>query len=433
MNLLMQFILEHRWAMVPEALEQMIVIAGRGDYNPVEVAKAVHGSEQWQKYISDEGKFAIDAIETVDAPRLDGAYRARNRDGVALLPVIGPIFPRSNLMTASGATSVTSLAKDFKLALTNDNIEAIVLEFDTPGGEVTGISEFGQLIRESRGEKPIIAYATGLCASAGYWLASQCDEIVVSSTAELGSIGVIATFTDSSARDEKAGIKQIKIVSSISPLKAPDLRTQEGLGKIQRIVDTLGGVFVAEVATGRGVDKETVLTKYGKGDLFVGVDAIENGLADRQGTLEMVIDEQLAKLTTSTEGSIFMNLQELKSNHEAVYNEVIALGKEEGRKEGVASERKRIQEIESIKAPGAAEIIAKHKFDEGMDKGAMSILILDKQSEAADRRKKAITEDGNEVNKGASQIDQETPEGEHEATEDQIVEAMVEGGNNARS
>lgn len=242
----------------------------------------------------------IDALMARTGRQLQNTRRVTMREGVAIVPVVGPIIRYANLFSEiSGATSTQVLATDIRAALDDPLVKAIVLDVNSPGGMASGINELGDLIFEGRKEKPIIAYAGGQMASAAYWLGSGADEIVADRTAVLGSIGAIMTITDSRGRDERMGVRTIEIVSSQSPDKRLDINEDASRAKLQRIVDDLAGVFVSAVARNRGVDEDHVLDQYGRGGLMVGQSAVDAGLADRIGSLESVITE----LTTPTKSS----------------------------------------------------------------------------------------------------------------------------------
>jgi signal peptide peptidase SppA len=269
------WVLSHRWAILPEMLETIIAVANR------------------EASITE----LRDAVAAKDAEPLPGARRAEIRDGVAIMPVIGPVFPRANMFTwLSGATSIQTLAKDFTVALNDRAVGGIVLYIDSPGGEVTGVNEFASMVRAARSVKPITAYVVGYAASAAYWIASAAGRIVADATAELGSIGVVAGYQDTRGKDEKAGVKNIEIVSSVSPNKRPDLQSDEGRKQIQTIVDDLADVFVRSVAENRGVSVGKVLSDFGQGGMFVGQNAVKAGLADALGSFEGVLAEMKQKI-----------------------------------------------------------------------------------------------------------------------------------------
>ncbi|HEX2881596.1 MAG TPA: S49 family peptidase [Polyangiaceae bacterium] len=229
---------------------------------------------------------------------LDNARTVTIRDGVAILPVSGPIFRYANLFTEiSGATSIEVLATDFRNALEDRAVQAIILEINSPGGEVDGTSEFAQHIFDARGKKPVTAYVSHLGASAAYWIASACDETVCADTACLGSIGVVGAARISKDKN------LIEFVSSQSPNKRPDPHTETGRAQLQKHVDDLADVFIGTVARNRDMSAEDVISRGGAGGILVGQLAVDAGLADRIGTLEGLISELSDPAHTRTRAS----------------------------------------------------------------------------------------------------------------------------------
>lgn len=410
MNVL-QILYESKWAITPTALEIMIEMAARNaDLTSEVIAKTMHGTI-WERYLDAQGNISdFWALEAANYPLLDGTRRVSLADNVAILPVVGPIFPRANLMTMSGGASVQSLAYDFNFALNSALVDAIILNYDTPGGQLIGVEEFANQIFEARLKKPIISYIYGMGASAGYMLAAAGKEVVIGRTGDAGSIGVVAVYSYNKREREKKGIDEYEIVSSQSPNKCPNPATDAGRAQIQAGVDAAAEVVVGCIAKYRGVTVEDVLTKYGQGGMFLGEQAITNGLADRIGSLEMLIREQ-QQLKTSTNffkgGS--MTLQELQTNYPQVYTEAVAIGRKQseseveakitdakkaGYTEGIQAENKRIQSIEGIKAVGAADVITANKFNIEMTADKVSSLILAKQKEQLDRMGENTVKDG---------------------------------------
>jgi len=231
-----------------------------------------------------------EALEAYRAGSLARAERAKRRGDTAIVYLEGPIFRRANMMTEiSGATSLEVARQDFQVALDDPTIRRVVLSLDSPGGEVTGVSEFAQAIFDARGKKPVTAYVGGSASSAAYWLAAAADEIVMADTGSVGSIGVVLGIRDTRERDAKSGVKTIEFVSSASPNKRPDVMTDEGRASVQRIVDDLAAVFIGAVAKYRGVSEKDVLTKFGQGGIEIGKKAVSLGMADRIGTFESVL------------------------------------------------------------------------------------------------------------------------------------------------
>jgi len=345
------------WAITETALNNILTIASRQNES-IEVVSAKLGRE------------------------LDNSYVTEIREGAAVIPVVGPLFRYANIFTAiSGASSYEILAKDFTSALENPDIHSIILDIDSPGGEVNGCAEFASMIFEARGKKPIIAYASGDAASGAYWIASACDQIIASETSMLGSIGVVAVYRGS--KDESV----LEIVSSQSPYKRLDPSSKDGKSRLQSRIDDLATVFIESIAKHRGVDPPTVIKDFGGGDVFIGKNAINSGLADHIGSLEQIINEHSnnqnpAKLrgssflaledstmtdknhkTEASEGQV-LSLESLKTDYpnlvEAIQTETIASTSDEVSQQSVITERERIGAIISSEAAKGREQLAQH-------------------------------------------------------------------------
>lgn len=347
---------DHPWAMTEAALRQLLDIAAR------------ETSESWEAVAAKLGK------------PLEATWSVENRNGVAVVPVAGPIFRYANLFTMfSGGTSVQDLATDFQASIDDPSVKAILLNIDSPGGEVAGINEMASMIRvAAAGKKPVMAYVGGMAASAAYWLASQTQAIIADPTALLGSIGIVATFRDRKAADEKAGIANYEIVSSQSPKKRLDPGTDSGRAAIQITIDDLAAEFVASVAAGRGVTEEKVLTDFGQGGVMTAKRAIAAGMADQLGSFESVLAELAATGTGKTysfgatgvnypnKGALFMEDKNkpVDTKPEGPPVDVGAVtAKAEGVKEGTAlgvkSERTRIAAILNSEEAKGRESLAR--------------------------------------------------------------------------
>ncbi|MED5492046.1 MAG: S49 family peptidase [Pseudomonadota bacterium] len=258
------------WLMLPDALDNLMAIADR------------------------QGE--PEALEARIGKPLENARSVTVRDGIAVIPVTGPIMRYANLFTRiSGATSTQELATDLQAALDDPKIKGIVLNIDSPGGEASGINELADMIYAVRERKPIKAYGGGYVASGAYWLASAAGELVIDDTALVGSIGVV---TEVLIRDAKEGEKRYTITSQNAPNKRPDLSTEEGRAVLSKTIDSLSGVFVAKVARNLGVDVERIPEMGDHGGLRVGAEAVDAGLAHRLGSLEGLITEMAKAAAT---------------------------------------------------------------------------------------------------------------------------------------
>lgn len=234
----------------------------------------------------------IELVQSKLGRPLDNARTVSVRDGVAIVPVTGPIFRYANLFTAiSGATSIDTIARDFRTALEDPAIHSIILEINSPGGDAKGVSELAQFIYTSREKKPIVAYADGYMCSAGYWIGAAAGEVWAESTSVIGSIGAIMTTYSGSGRDSS----QIEFVSSNARNKSPDAKTEAGASVIQARVDALASVFEDAVAHYRGIPREEIGSRANFGDVLIGAAAVRAGLADRLGTMEILVSELTAR------------------------------------------------------------------------------------------------------------------------------------------
>lgn len=340
------------WAILPESLNTILEIASR-------------------EHIPD-----FEAVEAIRSRRMENTESVKTRNGVAIINVTGTIFRYADFFSdISGGANVTTLARDFNSALNDGSVNSILLNVDSPGGEVAGINEFAQMIFQARSKKLIVAYVDGMAASAAYWIASAADEIVTDATGVIGSIGVVAAVPNpdvKSARD-------VQFVSSQSPKKRPNPNTESGRETIQAMVDDLAAVFIEAVARNRDVSLETVTSQFGQGGVMIGAKAVDAGLADRLGDFESTLSELAAgkfrkknKRKTAADESIKpeaaeeheMTLAELKEKVIAAFSDEKPQASIEAEIE--AAEQKRIaaeSESAKLREQIAAEKSAKAKAE----------------------------------------------------------------------
>ena len=226
-----------------------------------------------------------------------GAERSAEKriEKIAIMPLFGIILSRGNLPSFLGVTSAESFGMQFVKLVNNPEIVAIVLDVDSPGGQIAGIQELSDEIYLARGKKPIVAVANHCMTAAAYWVASAADEIVITPSGEVGSIGVIAIHEDIRGKLEKEGHK-------ISLISAGKYKTEgnpyeplsgEAQSAIQSRVSEAYKAFVNTVARNRGVKPADVMNGFGQGRAVSANKAIQLGMADRIATLEEIIDRLL--------------------------------------------------------------------------------------------------------------------------------------------
>jgi signal peptide peptidase SppA len=188
-----------------------------------------------------------------------------------------------------GGTSYESIRQDFRAALDDSEVENIIFEIDSPGGEVSGVFGLVDEIKAARGQKKIIAVINEMAYSAAYAIASAADEIYIPRTGGAGSIGVIAIHTDISKMDDMAGIKYTPIYAGA---RKNDFTPHEPLSKesyavVKAEVDDIYNLFIDTVANNRGLPSDTI--KNMEAGIYQGQKAIDAGLADKISSLENII------------------------------------------------------------------------------------------------------------------------------------------------
>jgi signal peptide peptidase SppA len=248
---------------------------------------------------NDDGLDLARQIRETRAANLDVA-RAQSSPKIALIALHGTIVRRGGMAEASGYTTPYSFASAVRAAADDPEISEIILDVDSPGGVVAGTDVAAEAVAYARTKKRVTASASGLLASAAYWIASQAHEITVTPATIAGSIGVIAAHVDVREQDATCGVKVTYVRSA--PKKALGQAEEEFSDEVrtnwQDELDAIHTVFVQAVADGRGVSLEEA-QGWADGDTHVGEAAVKLGLADRVASLDAVITEARARLEKS--------------------------------------------------------------------------------------------------------------------------------------
>ena len=247
-------------------------------------------------------RLGIAKLDTIDATTL-GAAQLRQKAGdwydtpprtardmysvergVARIAIDGTLVHKlGGVEPSSGMVGYDCIAKIIADARANEDIGAILLDIDSPGGEVAGCFELAKTIHDGSarfGGKPIVALANEMACSAAYAIACSCDRVATTQTGVVGSIGVWTMLVDMTKGLDKNGIA-VRIVRAGErkarggPYETADAETVD---KLQGWVDDTWGLFADLVAQCRGLDASTVLSW--QGDWFTGNDAEMMGLVD---------------------------------------------------------------------------------------------------------------------------------------------------------
>lgn len=296
-------------------------------------------------------------------------------DGVAVIDIIGPISQYMSWFTyICGGAATDWLMADYRQALADPNVSAIVLRVNSPGGAVHGTPDLANFILANRDAKPVYAFCEGMMCSAAYWIGSAASQVYLSGpTNEVGSIGVIAKHVDRSQADKNAGLNVSVLTAGrykgVGHPHAPLSTEHQDI--LQAELDTLYTAFIDAVAQNRGIEAQAVINDMAEGRVFIGQQAINAGLADGMMTLDDVISMASQKgmmhmAVTAMGGRASaenntevkdMEREEFQANHAAIFAEILEEGRQAGATEAVTAERARMAAVLAVPAAGHADLV----------------------------------------------------------------------------
>lgn len=283
----LRFISTQHWAIVPGVFDSLLRIVEQHDLGIRSTPEQVREAQ------GHRASFGMEDMTSGGEPVM------QIRGDTAIIPVRGVLARYSDQINGAcqdQGRSAESIQADLAKASANPNVSRIIMRIDSPGGSVAGTAETGAAIRAaSASGKRVVAYVDGMAASAGYWLASQADEIVASAPGSLvGSIGVIMALVDASKNQEKAGYK-VHVVRSVG-LKAPGTANEainpEQLASVQKVVADLHSLFTSAVSSGRGMDQKQ-MDSAATGEVFTAEEGVRLGLVDRVASWDSVLNESI--------------------------------------------------------------------------------------------------------------------------------------------
>lgn len=260
------------WMIVPGKLEQIVAF--------------LHMKANGAEVSESEIRAAVGDRKV--APKPSGA--------VAVIPIYGIISQRLSMMddiSGGGSASCERISAALRTALNDDSVSAIVFDISSPGGTVHGVPELAEEIYAARGQKKMIAVANAQACSAAYYIGCAADELVVTPSGEVGSVGVYMAHADISAAMEKEGVKMTLISygkhkTEGNPYEPLD---EEAQAYFQSLVDISGDMFVKFVAKARGKKPSEVRAEFGEGRVVKAAAAVKAGMADRVATFDQVLQK----------------------------------------------------------------------------------------------------------------------------------------------
>ena len=222
----------------------------------------------------------------------DSGTQTEESKSVAIVPLHGTMT-KYDTCESYGTTFIANKLREMA---DDENVIGIVLDIDSPGGSCSAIPPMLEAISYAKAHrKPVYVHAD-CCASAAYWVASQCDAIYMDNDlSEVGSIGAMAVFIDSTAANPTTGEKTIVIYAEESPDKnfayreALSGRYEAAKAELKPLVDQFRDAVVAGRPTIHK-DQDGVLS----GKMFLTADALRLNMADARKTLHETIDAVFA-------------------------------------------------------------------------------------------------------------------------------------------
>lgn len=294
--------------------------------------------------------------------------------GVAVLDIFGVLAHRGGINADSSyVLGYQEIARRLDAALADPTVRAIVLNVDSPGGEVAGAFDLAERVRAAASIKPVHAIAGDLAASAAYLIASAAESVSITRTGYAGSVGVVMRHVDWSRALDADGITVTQIFAGARKVDGnpfeplPDDVRARFAADIGRVYD----LFVAAVAAHRGLTADHV--RETEAATYMGGLAVERRLVDRIETPDALIDRLRQRAAgTSTprtaarahqEGQPMSTTENRPAAEEAAPTYTAAqldAARAEGRADGATAERERIALITTASEAEGRLALAQH-------------------------------------------------------------------------
>ena len=219
----------------------------------------------------------------------------RGKPTVAVVSVVGPIVSGRGgpnvLPLAGNSAGGDTIAAGIRAAVADDDVTAIVVRVDSPGGSVTGSETIWREVARAReAGKPVVASMGAVAASGGYYVSMAADAIVANPGTFTGSIGVVTGKLIARDLKERLGVGSdgVRTNANADAWSINEPFTEEQHAQVEAEADLFYDDFVARVAEGRGMTVEAV-DAVARGRVWTGADALEHGLVDELGGLRTAI------------------------------------------------------------------------------------------------------------------------------------------------
>ncbi len=285
-QLLLSEFLTTPWALMPERLQAMAGVLTRWSAGEPP---------------TDEAMFQIQSERVLRDTRKQMAA-ANAGSGIAVLPLYGVVTQRGNMVddiSGPGSTSTQQFTSALRQVLADDTVGQILIDIDSPGGSVYGVAELASEIVKARAQKPVVAVANSLAASAAYWIGCSASEFYVTPGGEVGSIGVWQAHFDYSKALEEEGVKTTLVSAGKFKVEGNPYvpLDPEAQAFMQSRVDDYYNAFIQAVAVGRSVTVDDVRNGMGEGRVLGADAALAQRMVDGIASFDDVLARMQAKVT----------------------------------------------------------------------------------------------------------------------------------------
>lgn len=321
-----------------------------------------NGIRKALKVKKDEDYNSVAILDYVKTTGL-AALTAGGKDVIAVIYAQGEIMGGEGDLNIIGEEAMRTSLKE---AREDDNVKAIVLRVDSPGGSALTSELIWRDIELAKKKKPVVVSMGNLAASGGYYIACNADRIFAEPTTITGSIGVFGVLPNFTQLSNRIGIhtEQVKTHANASGYSVFTPLEDNTRAVVQESIEKIYSTFVNRVADGRNMTFEQV-DAIAQGRVWTGSDAVENGLVDELGGLDAAI-KHAAKLG-KTDKYTTANYPEFEMTFEKLFSNLSGLPftktKEEFIKEEVGEENYRvIQRLRRASQLRGAQVIMPYEI-----------------------------------------------------------------------
>lgn len=238
---------------------------------------------------------------------------------IAVYYAYGEITGGSSSSSTEATINPTKVIKDLRKLKDDEDVKAVVLRVNSPGGSAYGSEQIWYAVSELKKEKPVIVSMGDYAASGGYYISCNADTIVAEPTTLTGSIGIFGMFPNAKGLTEKLGVNfdvvKTNEYADFGMMTRPMNDGEKGL--MQMYVNNGYDLFLTRCSDGRGISKED-LDKIAQGRVWTGSKAKELGLVDELGGLDRALEIAIAK--ADVEGYTVLSYPKKESFFETLMN-----------------------------------------------------------------------------------------------------------------